>query len=113
MFSIFIMFCIVLSLVSNGMFSVVASEMCMESKSVSVLCFFLSSSAFAITSSVIGAYVLALYSASLSLISLRILAVVSVFMPCDSSARDASIGDAEETITFNSPFLCFLRTFIT
>ena len=113
MFSVFIVFCIVLSLVSSGMFSVVASEMCMESKSVSVLCFFLSSNAFAITSSVMGAYVLALYSANLSLISLRILAVVSVFMLCDSSARDASIGDAEETITLISPSLCFFKTFIT
>ena len=54
MFSIFIMFCIVLSLVSGGVFSVVASEMCMESKSVSVLCFFLSSSVFAMASSVMG-----------------------------------------------------------
>ena len=36
MFSVFIMFCIVLSLVSNGMFNVAASEICMESKSVSL-----------------------------------------------------------------------------
>jgi len=45
-------FCIVLSLVSSGVFSVAASVMCMVSKSVSVLCFFLSSSVFAMASSV-------------------------------------------------------------
>ena len=47
-------FCIVLSLVSNGVFSVVASVMCMVSKSVSFLCFFLGSSVFAMASSVMG-----------------------------------------------------------
>ena len=60
--------------------------------------FFLSSSAFAMASSVMGVYVFALYSASLSLMSLSILAVVSVFMLCDSSARVSLIGDAEEII---------------
>ena len=40
----------------------------------------------------------ALCSASLSLMSLSILAVVSVFMLCDNSARVSLIGDAEEII---------------
>ena len=45
-------FCIVLSLAGSGVFSVVASVMCMVSKSVSFLCFFLGSSVFAMASSV-------------------------------------------------------------
>ena len=65
-------FYIVLSLVSNGMFSVVASVICMVLESVSVLCFFLDSSVFAMASSVMRVYVLALYSASLFLMSLSV-----------------------------------------
>jgi len=44
--------------------------------------------------------VFALYSASLFLMSLSILAVVSVFMLCDSSVRVSLIGDAEEMTIF-------------